>query len=650
MYNARTDTPDLFVNYDAYKISNIYCKAHDIMRNIDGMQPQEAFDELLKFLFFKQTNEYIGPKLSLTIEVNSLSKKELQKLTSEIRKSFSEYVETYDSWFGELWKDRQFYLSDTSLAYLYQIFNSIDFKNIPFDIRSSAIKEFLSSEMRRGLGIYLTPDEVVRMMVEFVSPTINQSVYDLACGSGTFLIETLKFFHASENSMSNTAVWGTDKNPRMLLLSELNMGHLSKIIFHRRLTDALFPEINEEYQWPIPNSFDVIFTNPPFGVTLDNASFDLRKFSTCYTKDGYLVNHQQSEVIFIEQSLAYLKPGGILAIVLPKSVITNSSFQLARETLNKQGYIYAAVVLPPETFAMTGTQASTVVLFIRKYKLDEDRSEGIRIPLANVTNIGYDTTGRKRNNSQLPSLPQDLKSCMESGTSIDICRILPEIQKGNTFSELCNLFAGKIKLANGTKLGSIVETINIGHTPPRSDYTDKGLFVVKVGNLTGNGINWLPRERNFVSFDEMSRRKKKAQLMLKEGDILLTASAHSPVYIAKKVDIISKIPDWIGGIASFVGEVMLIRPNCKLVDPFVLLAYLRMPIVTEQIQSFIRGQTAHLYPSDVLELPISSILLKPNKELLKIAEILHNETDVNLILNDLAFTQQRLLENVVSEL
>lgn len=631
-----------------YNLSALYRRAHDMMRNVDGLQPQEAFDELLKFLFFKQANEDKGPKLIFPTEVNSLSKDESRKLAGEVRVIFADYVETFNSWFRELWRDEKFHLSDTGLITLCQYFRDVDFSKVPFDIRSTALREFLSSEMRRGLGIYLTPDDVVRMTVEFVNPTPEQSVYDLACGSGTFLIETLKFLRTASNS-SKSVVWGTDKNPRMLLLAELNLGHFPEITFRRRVTDALFPEIGNKYAWPAANSFDVILTNPPFGVTLDNTSYDLRGFQTCRTKKGYLINRQQSEIVFIEQSLNYLKPGGVLAIVLPKSVVTNSTLLTARQALDKQGYIYAAVILPPETFATTGTQASTVVLFIRKHSPKEDRKGKIQIALANVTNVGYDATGRARKDNQLVQLAQDLRSCLKSKSNVGICRILPEISKEETFSELGNLLAGRTGNTATTttaRLRDVVELITNGRTPPRLSYTDEGLFVVKVGNLTGNGINWIPRERNFISVDEKEKRQRSKELILRKGDILLTAAAHSPVYIAKKVDLVETVPEWVGGSASFVGEVMLIRPNHKLIDPYILLAFLRMPTTTERLQMLVRGQTAHLYPGDVVELPLPYELLEPDKNLKKAADLLRRETELHSKLNEYAFEQQQLLGSI----
>ena len=629
-----------------YSLASLYRRAHDVMRNVDGLQPQEAFDELLKFLFYKQANEELGPKV-LSSKIDSLTKEEVHDVAETIRNQFSTYVDMFNSWFKELWKDSHFHLSDNALVAVFHLFQSIDFNKVSFDVRSTALREFLTPELRKGLGIYLTPDDVVKMMVEFVAPRPGQSVYDPACGSGTFLIETLKLLQANRKKNVQNPVWGTDKNPRMLLLAELNLGHYSDVTFQRRLIDSLFPILDDTNHWPDKNTFDIIFTNPPFGVMLENNSFDLREFQTCRTRDGYLVNRQPSEIVFIEKALEYLKPGGTLAIVLPKSIITNSSLDTARKALDKIGYICAAVILPPETFSTTGTQTSTVILFIKKYAKKENFNEQVEIAFSNVTNVGYDSTGRLRPENQLPILAAQLRACVEDHVANDLCRPLSPIAKGETFSRLRHLLAQKTISYETLKLRDVLETITNGRTPPRQSYTEDGLFVVKVGNLTGNGLDWSPRDRNFVSREEREKRKKSKTLMLKKGDILLTAAAHSPVYIAKKVDIVDEVPAWLHEESSFVGEVMLIRVKTDLIDPYALLAFLRMPSTTEHIQMLIRGQTAHLYANDLMDFPVPSSLLKPNKTLSKLMTLLRRETELNSEINRSIFEQQKALARIV---
>ena len=642
------------MNTDQFKLASLYSRAHDIMRNTDGLQPQDAFDELLKFLFFKQANEESGPEIAYPMDfsLNGLFTPLNKNLLQQVKALFAQYVKTFNPWFQDLWKDARFHLSDTALLSICEVFKEINLSSVSYDVRSAALREFLSPEIRRGLGIYLTPDDVVRMMVEFVAPKPEDAVYDPACGSGTFLIETLKWI--GQQRAGKFAIWGTDKNPRMLLLSELNLGHFTGTTFHRQLVDALYPDFSCSENWLRPENFDVIFTNPPFGVALCNTSYDLRGFDTCKSKNGTLVNRQQSEVIFIEQAIKYLKPGGILAIVLPKSVLTNSNLKTARKALDRCGYIYAAVSLPPETFATTGTQTSTIVLFIKKFISKEEAFDRITIAFADVTNVGFDATGRFRAENQLIKLPEELKKSQAKNKNQGVCRMLPKVSKHATFSALKNLMATENPIQSKFKLRDIVEFATTGRTPPRKSYTPDGLFVVKVGNLTGNGINWQPRDRNFIDRSEIPKRKKQ-NLMTKKGDILLTSSAHSVIYIAKKVDIVHKIPKWVGGNASIVGEVMLLRPDKQKIDPYALLAYLRFPSVVAQIQRLVRGQTAHLYADDLLDIPFPDTLMKRctsstevhgEKAFDKIINALRLETELNQRLNECAFEQGVLFHSI----
>ena len=109
----------------------------------------------------------------------------------------------------------------------------------------------------------------------------------------------------------------------------------------------------------------------------------------------------------------------------------------------------------------------------------------------------------------------------------------------------------------------------------------------------------------------------------------------------------TRIPAWVGGEASLVGEVMLIRPDPRHVDPFVLLAYLRAPGATEKIQKMIPGQTAHLHPTDMLNLDIPASGPKYSAATLKsLAKLLQNENSVAETLNELAYEQRRTLSTI----
>jgi type I restriction enzyme M protein len=173
------------------------------------------------------------------------------------------------------------------------------------------------------------------------------------------------------------------------------------------------------------------------------------------------------------------------------------------------------------------------------------------------------------------------------------------------------------------------------------------MFIVKVGNHTGHGIDWKPRERNFISLAEAERRRHgKNQLTLRRGDIVLTSSAHSPRYIAKKVDIVAEIPSFVNGDASFVGEVMRLRVQEGAADPYLLLAFLRAPKTTERLQRMIRGQTAHLMPDDVLDLEVPESVVRGSPKLRALRKLLEREAVLAAELGDVERQRDHMIHQI----
>ena len=635
------------------QLSARYKKSHEQMRDIDGLQPQEAFDELLKYLFLKESADGTGyrfPKFSppiLNQELVSIN----QNLVKSLRWQLEKFLKETNSWASELWQDKSLRLSDAALLGVHELFEKVDFSTIDIDTRSVALSEFIPGELRKGLGIFPTPDSVARMMVEIASPNSALRVYDPACGTGTFLIEVVRWWRNS-CPRKKWRLWGADKSARMLLLSELNLGHNKNVDYRRALADSLYQDPSILFK-EVDEGFDFILTNPPFGVAVDRNKHDMTPFQTCRNESGGIVKRQQSEVVFIEQCLKYLKPGGLLGVVLPKSVVTNSSLRTARVALNSLGYLETIVNLPPETFSVSGTQTNTVVLFIRRYKTSSEKAESVAVVCIDVDNVGFDSTGRVRSGNQLDEVPGNLRRAMKGELAGKGGRLFPKIAKQLSITSLPELLSGRMTASIGQNMAPLSEFVELacnGRTPSRANYSPQGLFLVKVGNLTGQGINWDARDRNYIFGIEANKRQQDARLILKKGDILLTSSAHSPVYIAKKIDVVGAIPEWIGGKASYVGEVMMLRPK-KGVDSYLLVAYLRLPAIQKQMRSMTRGQTAHLHSKDLLEMKLPQILANsPPLELVQLAEKIKREALLFEELNELMFEQRKssaVIENML---
>lgn len=633
-----SEASEMLAMFTAQSLASRYQSAHNEMRNIDGLQPQEAFDELLKYVFFKERDERGANPVQAVLDLAPPDQRaETARL---IRARFISAATTGPA--PRKWGTEGLELSDMALLRVHALFASIQLSQSDLDLRASALRQFLTGPVRKGLGIFLTPEAVVKAVVEALAPRPGERILDPACGSGTFLLEAARYIEGQGGEAAD--LYGIDKNPRMLQLAEFNCAHLPKHRFSRAATDSLLPFGDPSLpDWFAEGAFDVVVANPPFGVSVDAHSIDLSAYLTAVQPArGRRTAKFGSEILFLERCLRVLKPGGRLGIVLPRSVVTNRTLTEARAKLGRLGYVRVIVTLPPETFAATGTQTTTVVLLVEKYGVDEYRQDSIRPCISRVDNVGFDSTGRPRLGSQLTQLGTSLQAALTADKVADGIEHLPALRAEESFS-LVDRMLGESRSGTNTSnkaVGDLLSLASTGVTPGRAAYTDTGLFLVKVGNLSGAGIDWTARDRNFVSVSSRGRYERTGRL-LRAGDLLLTSSAHASRYIAKKVDVVTSVPTEVGGDAAYVGEVMLLRPQPD-VDPFRLLAYLRTPSVVTALQDRVRGQTAHLRPDDVLSLPLDDALWDSPK-LHEIADLFRRQAAINDELNQISFKHSELV-------
>jgi restriction endonuclease S subunit len=207
----------------------------------------------------------------------------------------------------------------------------------------------------------------------------------------------------------------------------------------------------------------------------------------------------------------------------------------------------------------------------------------------------------------------------------------------------------QISLAKGfTKetLGNLCIKVGTGKTAPRGSYPDAGVRIVKVKNIRGSGINW--NDKFFVSEEFYKSAEKKARLQ--EGDILMLCAAHNKMYIGR-VDIINRFPQEVkadGERCTAVGELIIIRANPSLVVPEYLITFLRLAVVQEKIRKMVKGQTAHLYPRDLVHL---EVVLPPREIQEEIAEMnLEAERQYSSRIQraeDDLLTTRRMIKNII---
>ena len=152
------------------------------------------------------------------------------------------------------------------------------------------------------------------------------------------------------------------------------------------------------------------------------------------------------------------------------------------------------------------------------------------------------------------------------------------------------------------RLGELCVSIRTGKTAAKGAYTDRGVRIVKVKNVRGDGMDWSHAFHVDEAFHEKARQKASVRPL----DILMLCSAHSASYIGR-ADIVTDMPGDVerdGGRCLAVGELIVIRADPALVNPEYLLAFLRLDATREKIGRMVKGQSAHLYPADLRELEV----------------------------------------------
>lgn len=152
------------------------------------------------------------------------------------------------------------------------------------------------------------------------------------------------------------------------------------------------------------------------------------------------------------------------------------------------------------------------------------------------------------------------------------------------------------------KLRDVCLKVNTGKTAPRNSYPDAGVRIIKVKNISGNGIKW--HEKFYVSEEFYDKAEKKAKVQI--GDILMLCAAHNKSYIGR-ADIVDTFPEEVIEDSSkccCVGELIIIRADPEKILPEYLITYLRLSVVQEQIRRMVKGQSAHLYPKDLVGLDV----------------------------------------------
>ena len=374
----------------------------------DETEDGEIYD-FQSLAFEKDGDEEFETNSQLFDRINKLYRRALKKRlfindTAELEKSY--VVDT-----------KKFSLS--KLKYTVQKLEGLSFVNGTKsldgkDILGGFFEGIVRSGFKQSKGQFFTHTNIVRFMLwglqtdRLAIKRIKEDrelpyMIDPSAGSGTFLLEYMKFitqnmkyrFRSELGSSGEVAnklnIWFHPDNEHIwakdyIYASEINfnLGTAIKVnmILHGNCStnifvkDGLLPFFQYEKETD-PNAliksakdslydnlevngqFDLILTNPPFSIELDN---DTKKILSDHFLFGKKKN---SENLFIERWYQLLRENGRLAAVLPDNVFDTTENKYIRLFIYRYFVIKAIVSLPQSAFEPF-TSTKTSILFARK--------------------------------------------------------------------------------------------------------------------------------------------------------------------------------------------------------------------------------------------------------------------------------------------
>ena len=241
-------------------------------RHIGATKDDDLLKELIKCFIVR-----------IKIERENIQKIELS-MDDDLTKAANFYREIFSKAKAEfpfvVARKEEILLDPTSLMFVMKNLSKISLLEFDRDPVGDAFEIFIGSAIRGQEGQFFTPANAASVLVESISPSINETVIDPSCGAGGFLAPALKYVRSkgyNENIIQkyiSNKLFGIDKDKYLSNLAKVHLGIFSKAEPNILCRDSL--EWNESviknHNFPEPGSYDIVLANPPFGTKIKSAS------------------------------------------------------------------------------------------------------------------------------------------------------------------------------------------------------------------------------------------------------------------------------------------------------------------------------------------------------------------------------------------
>jgi type I restriction-modification system DNA methylase subunit len=331
------NNPNAFYNYlssKSYKTSNdvvpfVINIFRQLRNGIHTNDSDEALNLLFKLLISIDKDEYAEK-----IDVSKWGIKDVNISSAE----FDRFVEQIRNGVNSITPNLDLILRHVSGALFQEAHKEV----IYFDSQMNLWGEYSGKLITRKdsySSVHYTPNYLARSIVENCLKQIDLQnreslkIFDAACGSSEFLIETLKQLQ-NLKYQGRVKIIGWDSSPSAVSTSNFLLNYEKRTQWDGNL-DFEIKQVADSLTEKWDNDYDLIVMNPPY-ISWELLNKDSRE-AIVNTFDTYskLSKPNQASAFFYK-AVKSLSQNGVLGCILPTAILTSDSYGKMRNEISEE--------------------------------------------------------------------------------------------------------------------------------------------------------------------------------------------------------------------------------------------------------------------------------------------------------------------------
>ena len=419
-YGQRLEDIGKFKREDLNVPSNLKLIFKAIRNHLAGnftgaTRDEELARELINLIFCKIYDEkFTRPQDVVSFRVGidedkKVVKKRILEIFEKVKTKYKEVIDISDT----------INLDENAIAYVVGELQNYSLIESERDVIAEAFETFIGYALKGAQGQFFTPRNSVKLLVEIVNPQPDELVIDPACGSGGFLVESLRHMWKNLDQQAKDFGWSDlALNEEKTATAIHKIRGIEKDNFLSKVAKAYMAIIGDgkggifcENSLDKPSNwkpktrqnvnlgqYDVLLTNPPFGKDIKvegseilnqyDLGYKWKSAGKTFEKTNKLKTVETPQIIFIERCLQLLKDGGRMGIVLPETFFHAPRSRYVLHKMLENNNLTWVIDLPHNTFR-PHNNAKCLAIVVEKNKPQQEL-----INMAVLEEIGHDHQGK----------------------------------------------------------------------------------------------------------------------------------------------------------------------------------------------------------------------------------------------------------------